>query len=105
MKVVIGLGQTGLSCAKYLADRHIDFIAMDSRENPPGLAEFKKCYPEIEICLGKFDENVIQKASEIILSPGICPDIFPAEKIVSDIELFAREAKAPIIGITGTNAK
>lgn len=105
MVVIIGLGQTGLSCAKYLSHKNINFTMMDSRENPPHLAEFKKLYPDINIHLGKFDINIIQQSSEIILSPGVSPDIFPAEKIIGDIELFAREAKAPIIGITGTNAK
>lgn len=105
MKTIIGLGQTGLSCAKFLSHKNINFTMMDSRENPPHLAEFKKLYPDINIHLGKFDINIIQQSSEIILSPGVSPDIFPAEKIIGDIELFAREAKAPIIGITGTNAK
>lgn len=103
--IIIGLGNTGLSCAKYLLRKNIDFMLMDSRENPPNLAEFKKLFPEKKIHLGGFDQNIIQHSSEIILSPGISPDIFPAEKTIGDIELFAREAKAPIIGITGTNAK
>jgi len=105
MKIIIGLGTTGLSCAKYLVHKNIDFIMMDSRENPPNLVEFKKLCPEKKIYLGEINQKIIQQFSEIILSPGVSPDIFPAEKTISDIELFAREAKAPIIGITGTNAK
>ncbi len=103
--VIIGLGNTGFSCAKYLADKAINFMVMDSRENPPHLAEFKKLYPNIKFLLGKFDQEIIQQSTEVILSPGISPELFPAEKTIGDIELFVREAKAPIIGITGTNAK
>jgi UDP-N-acetylmuramoylalanine--D-glutamate ligase len=105
MKVVAGLGKTGLSCAKYLADRAIDFMIMDSRESPPGLDEFKKLFPDVQIILGKFDQNIIREAEEVIISPGISPEDFPSEKTIGDIELFSRLAKAPIVAITGTNAK
>jgi UDP-N-acetylmuramoylalanine--D-glutamate ligase len=104
-KIIIGLGKTGLSCAKYLTDHHINFIMMDTRENPPGLEEFKKLYPEIPVYTGKFNPELIQQSQEIIISPGISPESLPPEKTIGDIELFARAAKAPIVAITGTNAK
>jgi len=103
--LIIGLGKTGISCAHYLKKNKINFIMMDSRENPPGLLAFQQSFPDIPIHLGNFNQAMIDQAQEIIISPGIAPDDFPPSKTISDIELFARHAQAPIIGITGTNAK
>src|SRR5438046_2057573 len=110
--VIIGLGLTGFSCARYLADRNIPFAVTDTREVPPQLTEFKKTFPNIPISLGKLDESLLEKASEIIISPGISlqlpaiqQQIAKGKSVVGDIELFARSVKSPVIAITGTNAK
>lgn len=87
MKIIIGMGKTGQSCVDYFSRNHIPAVMMDTRN------------------LTEQDKQLLANAKEIILSPGIPPELFPHHKIISDIELFAREAKAPIIGITGTNAK
>lgn len=110
--IIIGLGKTGLSCVRYLAQQKISLLIMDTRDNPPGLAEFKQEFPHIPIHLGKLDPGIIAQAAEIIVSPGISLQepalVFAREQkipIIGDIELFARAAQAPIIAITGTNAK
>jgi UDP-N-acetylmuramoylalanine--D-glutamate ligase len=103
--VVIGLGETGFSCARYLKKNNISFMMMDSRENPPGLLKFQQTFPDIPIHLGNFEKSLIDAAENIIMSPGVSPSNFPTLKTIGDIELFARAAQAPIIGITGTNAK
>lgn len=112
LSVIIGLGKTGLSCARYLAAKHIPFAITDSRANPPCLEEFQREFPEIKIYSGGFDHKLLQLAKELIVSPGVSladPAIADCIKkgipAIGDIELFAREAKAPIIAITGTNAK
>ncbi len=112
MNIVVGLGITGLSVVQHLKKNHKPVIVMDSRANPPGLAQLQEQFPEVECYLGGFDADLLSKASEIILSPGIAlshPDLRAAHKkhvpIVGDIELFARAAKAPIVVITGTNGK
>ncbi|HEV2614055.1 MAG TPA: UDP-N-acetylmuramoyl-L-alanine--D-glutamate ligase [Gammaproteobacteria bacterium] len=87
MKLIIGTGKTGQSCANYFARKNIAYKLLDTRT------------------LSDQDKILLANTKEIILSPGIDPALFPNHKIISDIELFAREAKAPIIGITGTNAK
>jgi UDP-N-acetylmuramoylalanine--D-glutamate ligase len=105
--IIIGLGKTGLSFAHYLTHKKLNFEVMDSRENPPNLAEFRKDFPNIKLHLGPFDRKLIESASELFMSPGIDPHdpVFNGAHINGDIEVFAREAKAPIIAITGTNAK
>jgi UDP-N-acetylmuramoylalanine--D-glutamate ligase len=105
MIVIIGLGKTGFSCARYLTSQHIPFRVMDSRGNPPGLAEFNALFPGVPVTAGKFDEAVIHSAETLLVSPGVSPQTFPPEKVQGDMALFARAAKAPIIAVTGTNAK
>lgn len=112
MKVIIGLGKTGLSCAKYFSKRQIDFSIFDTRVLPPGLAEFKRHYPSIAVQTGPLSLDCLLKADEIIVSPGVSlktPEITAAMAkgvpCIGDVELFAREAKAPIIAITGSNGK
>jgi UDP-N-acetylmuramoylalanine--D-glutamate ligase len=107
VSVIVGLGKTGVSFAHYLAQKNIPFVVMDSRTSPPGLAVFRHAFPTVPIHLGEFDRDLINTAAELYMSPGINPHdgIFAGKLIYSDIEVFAREATAPIIAITGTNAK
>jgi UDP-N-acetylmuramoylalanine--D-glutamate ligase len=112
MYAIIGLGQTGLSIAQFLHKQKINFFVCDTRENPSGLANFKENFPAVEIFLGKLPEEKLLQAEKIILSPGL-PRTTPALQqalkqnipVIGDIELFVQQAKAPIIAITGTNAK
>ena len=107
--VIIGLGKTGLSCVTYFRQRGITPVVMDTRENPPG----KESLPaECRLLTGPLDANTLCSASLIVASPGVAlatPALQVAKaagvEIVGDIELFAREAKAPIVAITGSNGK
>lgn len=115
--VIIGLGETGFSCVEYFAklkasQPNILIMVADSRKNPRKLQELQTKYPEVKIHTGGFPEEVLREATQIIISPGIAkdhPDLkFKIKKgvpIIGDIELFAREIKAPVIAITGSNGK
>ncbi|HEX2548699.1 MAG TPA: UDP-N-acetylmuramoyl-L-alanine--D-glutamate ligase, partial [Gammaproteobacteria bacterium] len=110
--VIIGLGSTGFSSAAYLRARDIPFAVMDTRPNPPHLTQFKERYPDVVLSLGGLDETLLASASKLIISPGlslqhpaIAKQIARGIPVVGDIELFAEEAIAPVIAITGTNAK
>jgi len=112
LHVIIGLGRTGLSCAYYCAERDIPFAVTDTRLSPPHLEEFKKAFPHVTLSLGALDEGLLDKASSLIVSPGIslkesaiARQISQGVPIVGDIELFSLETKMPVIAITGTNAK
>jgi UDP-N-acetylmuramoylalanine--D-glutamate ligase len=110
--LIVGLGATGLSCARYLVT-HGEFPAVtDSRENPPGLEALRKEYPDMAMFLGGFQAEVFNAASRLVVSPGVSleePLIRAAKarhiEIVGDVELFARAAKAPVVAITGSNGK
>jgi len=108
--LVVGLGATGLSIARYLRRSDIDAMFFDSRAEPPGMKELNEVWPDAEVLLG--DVKLPAGVARIIASPGISdrhPLLANARRkrleVVSDIELFAREAKAPFVAITGSNGK
>ncbi|HBC71722.1 MAG TPA: UDP-N-acetylmuramoyl-L-alanine--D-glutamate ligase, partial [Coxiellaceae bacterium] len=103
LKIIVGLGKTGVSCVRYLAKQGFNLAVVDSRMDPPGLAELRQNFPDIKVYLGGFDEEVLSKADELIISPGVAlsePAIAACLKrgieVVGDIELFARATKIPI---------
>ena len=108
--LVVGLGATGLSIARYLKRNDANAIFYDSREEPPGLEELEELFPDAQLQLG--NDKLPKNVERVIASPGI-PDTHPLLKkarkkhleIVSDIELFAREATKPFVAVTGSNGK
>lgn len=111
-RVLVGLGMTGLSCARYLANKQKLFSMVDSREDPPCLEEFKKEFPEVELHLGEISDLSLRGANELVVSPGVALEVPAIAKamaagvtVCGDIDLFRRESKAPIIAITGSNGK
>jgi UDP-N-acetylmuramoylalanine--D-glutamate ligase len=110
--VVVGLGKTGASCLRYLAKRGVPVKATDTRTAPPGLAELGALASSVDIRLGGIDLGLLDGATQLLMSPGVSleePIAFEARargiEILGDIELFARDVQAPVIGVTGTNGK
>ena len=110
--VIVGLGKTGLSCVRHLSNTNNNITVMDSREAPPGVEELKTYFPNIRCVLGEFDKDILCKADEIILSPGvplsndrIQEAINSGVTVRGDVDIFAEAANAPIIAITGSNGK
>ena len=109
---VVGLGQTGLSCVRYLLNQGVRPCVFDSRLQPPGLAELQQLEPQLEVYLGPFEPAALLGMDLLILSPGIDPRS-PAIQlakdaeipVLGDIDLFAYHVQQPIIGITGSNGK
>lgn len=107
--VIIGLGLTGLSCVEFFLARGVTPQVMDTRSAPPGL---NKLPPGVECHTAGFNEAWLMAADLIVASPGVAlthPLLSAAAtagiEIVGDIELFCREADAPIVAITGSNGK
>lgn len=110
--LVVGLGKTGFSCARYLSEHGVEVAVTDSREHPPALDELQNAYPDIAVFVGGFNSEAFKRATCLIVSPGVSlrePLIAEARargaEIVGDIEIFARNANAPVIAITGSNGK
>lgn len=112
VKAVIGTGITGLSVARFLAAQKQAFVLLDTRAVPPNLEKVQQEFPGVAIECGELNPTTLLACDEIIVSPGVAiatPAIEQAKNagipIVGDIELFVRYAKAPIVAITGSNAK
>lgn len=115
--LVIGLGKTGLSCARYLRAQGAWVAVTDSRANPPGLEQLRQELPEVAVFLGGFDPAAFAAAERLVVSPGVpvaTPLIQEAQArgvpVIGDVELFAQAAArlqplAPICAITGSNGK
>ncbi|WP_417227555.1 UDP-N-acetylmuramoyl-L-alanine--D-glutamate ligase [Amphritea sp.] len=111
-RIIIGLGQTGLSCARYLAAKGLPFMLLDTRDAPPNLAAIRSEFPHVELHCGELDATLLCRASEMILSPGVAKDqpaiqaaVAAGVKLSGDIDLFCQAISAPIVAITGSNAK
>jgi len=107
--VVVGLGASGFSAVRWLLQRGESVAATDSRAAPPMLAE---CREKLTVSAGDIDESLLNQGECIVLSPGvsradprIAAQIARGKPVIGDIELFARAVEAPVIAITGTNAK
>ncbi|WP_226645557.1 UDP-N-acetylmuramoyl-L-alanine--D-glutamate ligase [Microbulbifer variabilis] len=116
-KVVIGLGATGQSVVRYLLRHGNTPVVLDSRDNPPGLADFQREFPQVTVETGPLRANTLLAASLIIASPGVPlaepllqQAIAEGIPVVGDIELFAqalqrKQSKAKLAAITGSNGK
>ncbi|MBZ2399054.1 UDP-N-acetylmuramoyl-L-alanine--D-glutamate ligase [Erwinia amylovora] len=107
--VIIGLGLTGLSCIDFFIARGVVPRMIDTRVVPPGLEKLPK---NVECWLGSFNDKWLLDADLIVASPGVAlahPSLMAAAiagvEIIGDVELFCREAQAPIVAITGSNGK
>ena len=111
-RIIVGLGATGQSCARHLARKGVPFSVVDTRDAPAGLEAFQTEFPGVEVHCGALDADYLCQASELIVSPGV-PVSDPAIQaavaagvhVCGDIDLFCREISAPVIAITGSNAK
>ncbi len=111
-RIVVGLGKSGMSLVRFLAQQGVRFAVVDTRANPPELATLQRDFPAVEVRCGELDAEFLCRACELLVSPGVAlatPALREAAargvRMSGDIDLFARYAKAPIIAITGSNAK
>jgi len=110
--LVVGLGKTGVSCARYLRAQGAWVAVTDTRADPPGLEQVRRDLPEVAVFVGGFDPAAFAAADRLVVSPGVpvaTPLIRQAlargAEVIGDVELFARAACAPICAITGSNGK
>jgi len=114
---VLGLGDTGLSMARWLARRGARVSVADSREAPPHRAQLARELPDTPMATGAFRREHFDAADMIAISPGVDrrePEVARAIQrgvpVAGDVELFAQtlqaaNAKAKVLAITGSNGK
>lgn len=112
--LVLGLGDTGLSMARWLIGQGADVRIADTRQAPPKLQELHKEFPKIKCTTGAYQKENFEGIDLIAASPGVPikqPFIAQAQakgiEVVGDVELFARSigARSKVIAITGSNGK
>ena len=110
--LIVGLGDTGYSCARYMHQQGYRGSVVDSRDIPPMLKLLQDEYQDIDIHTGGFNDTLFRDQDVLVVSPGvpvqqpvIARAIAAGVEVVGDMELFARAAEAPIVAITGTNGK
>ncbi|MGM0552756.1 MAG: UDP-N-acetylmuramoyl-L-alanine--D-glutamate ligase [Pseudomonadota bacterium] len=111
--LIVGLGATGLSVARFLQVRGATFAVTDTRTAPPALQSGAEGEWLAEAWAGALDRlDPEQIPARVIVSPGVALDHPVLRRarargctLTSDIDLFAAEADAPVIAITGSNGK
>lgn len=110
--LVVGLGKTGFSCARFLQRHGLAVTVMDSRAHPPLLPRLRAEMPAVPVITGGFSLEILNTCDQVIVSPGVDPrqSLLMAARdkglpVLGDVELFARCANAPLVAITGSNGK
>lgn len=112
LTAIVGTGVSGMAVARFLHAAGRRIVMFDTRDNPPNAAALRRELPDVHCEFGQWDEALLQDADEIVVSPGVSkhlPALQRAEAegidLIGDVELFVRYAQAPIVAITGSNAK
>ncbi|MGB8339060.1 MAG: UDP-N-acetylmuramoyl-L-alanine--D-glutamate ligase [Burkholderiales bacterium] len=115
--LVLGLGDTGLSMARWLYARGAHVRVADSRDNPPLARELGKLVPSTPLDTGPFKASSFTGIDLIAISPGVplsepllAKAIAAKVPVVGDVELFAQAlnalaARPKVLAITGSNGK
>ncbi len=110
--LVVGLGVSGYSVARYLLGNGYRCRIQDTREIPPFLGKLNTQFDTVDFRAQPLDSDLIGWADVLVVSPGL--SIQQAEiqqaldigkTVLGDIELFARVVDKPVIAITGSNGK
>ncbi len=115
--LVIGLGESGLAMARWLARQGACLRVADSRTNPPNAARLLDAAPDAQLFTGAFSPELLTGIDLLAISPGVplaegLVQLALARDlpVVSEIELFAWGVRAVspsarIVAITGSNGK
>ena len=117
LTLVIGLGETGLAIARWLARQGARVRVADSRSAPPQVDALRAAVPEAVLFAGPFTAEAFAGVELIAISPGVPvrqalvqEAVARAVPVLSEIELFAWGVRrltpqAQVIAITGSNGK
>jgi UDP-N-acetylmuramoylalanine--D-glutamate ligase len=112
--LVVGLGLSGLSMARWLNRRGAHVRVADTRDAPPCAPQLAAEMPHVPVATGAFRRESFEGIDLMAVSPGVPmsePMIVQAQgrgvEAVGDIELFAQAlpARSKVLAITGSNGK
>lgn len=122
--LVLGLGESGLAMAQWLARCGARVRVADTRTEPQRLHALRSAVDGVDFVCGEFNDALLDGVDFVTLSPGLAPQrelrsIVPSARargipVWGEIELFAQALAAlklergyapKVIAITGTNGK
>lgn len=119
LTLVLGLGESGLAMARWLAGQGAALRVADSRQQPPGADRLRGDVPAAEIVTGPFELTLLNGVDRIAISPGIdprqplvqiarqrgIPVVGEMDLLVQALETLGVREQTKIVAITGTNGK
>ncbi|HLH70742.1 MAG TPA: UDP-N-acetylmuramoyl-L-alanine--D-glutamate ligase [Candidatus Dormibacteraeota bacterium] len=110
--LVVGLGASGRSLARFLSSRGLRVRVCDLRAPHELGGTLAGLPPDAEAVLGGYDERALEGCAAVYASPGVpwdAPLLRAARArgmvVSSDVDLFLHLCPAPVVGVTGTNGK
>ena len=85
---MLGLGETGLSMAKWLTRHGARVAVADSRAAPPNAEALRQTCPEATLATGGFRRELFAGIDLIAISPGVPlaePEVKTAVETITDI--------------------
>ncbi len=89
MKLILGMGITGLSAARFFAKNNEIFRIADSRKNPALLKVFQEENLLNDCYFGDWNDSILKDIDEVVISPGIAQS--------EDIVRWIKERKLNLI--------
>ena len=110
--VVIGLGRSGIACARVLDAEGYDVLVVDSADSAAQRAAAADLPGTVRVQLGGYEPGVVRGAALVCPSPGVpwtSPELDLARSlgipVRSEMSLVLERCRGRIVGITGTNGK
>ena len=110
--LVVGLGLSGYSSARFLLQHGYRCRLQDTRDLPPYLTRLRDEFDGLEFAAGPLHSEMAEWADVLVVSPGISvrQDAIQQAKdagktVLGDVELFAQLVDKPVVAITGSNGK
>jgi len=109
--LIVGLGSSGLSMARFLHAKGQKVVATDIDKSRTQAKKLLNALG-IKTQIGFHDQTTFNLAQTIVVSPGVPLDMTYLEiaarngvPITGELDIFSRYNKTPVIAITGTNGK
>ena len=117
--LVLGLGESGLAMARWLARQGTPLRVADSRDAPPGMERLRAEAPAAELIAGPFTDALLEDIRRVAISPGLdprqplvsearargIPVVGEMDLLVEALDQAGPASRPLLIAITGTNGK
>ncbi len=110
--IILGFGQSGLSCARYFDRINQSYRILDTREMVSGVEEIIKLTACLSFQFGNLTNSLLDGCVQLVVSPGVSLNtpivqyaLSQGIDVCGDVEIFVRNCHKPIVAITGSNGK